>query len=116
MLPGQFEVGQLYKNGLINGLPVFTQPGGPGTLVYPQYPTLFPAQNQGYYQQIMSYPALYYAGCGHGFNCFEVFEVYDPYGEQQVALLCCPFCSYIQAIYEPADDYWNYEVTPIVIG
>lgn len=115
-MPGQFAVGQLYKGGKVNGLPVWSQPGGIGTLVYPQLPQKFPAQNQGYYQQTMSYPSLYVFGCGHPQNCPEIFEVDDPYAGEQVALLCCSQCSYIQAIYEPSSDYWNYEITPIVVG
>jgi hypothetical protein len=115
-LPGQFQVGQLYKGGKINGLPVWTQPGGQGGLVYPQLPQKFPAINTGFPQAVMSYPSLYVFGCGHPLNCPEIFEVYDPYGEQDVALVCCPMCSFIQQVIEPYADYTNYEDTPIVVA
>ena len=115
MQPGAFSVGQLYKGGYLFGQKIWNQPV-PGGLVYPQLPTQFPQQNQGYYQQVMSYPSLYVAGCGHPFNCFEVFEAYDAYAGVQVALLCCPMCSYIQEIISPYVNYSNYETTPIVIG
>jgi hypothetical protein len=113
--PGQFQVGQLYKGGLVNGLPFWSQPV-PGGLVYPQLPTKFPAQYMGYQQVTMSYPSLYVWGCGHPTNTAEIFEVYDPYLQEQVALECCPMCSYIQRIYAPYTDYSNYEITPIVVG
>lgn len=115
-LPGQFAVGQLYKGGLVNGLPFWTQPGGIGTTVFPQLPEQFPAINTGFPQVVMSYPSYYVWGCGHPSNTAEIFEVYDPYGEQDVALICCPLCSYIQEIMEPYTDYSNYEITPIVVG
>lgn len=114
--PGQFAVGQLYKGGLVNGLKVWTQPGGQGTPVFPQLPTQFPTINTGYPQVVMSYPALYVFGCLHPLNCAEIFEVYDPYIQEQVALVCCPMCSFIQQIITPYENYSNYEDTPIVVG
>jgi len=114
-LPNQFAVGQLYLGEYRNGLKVWSQPV-PGGLVYPQLPTLFPAQDQGFFQQTMSYPSLYVLGCGHPSNCLEIYQVYDPYAEEQVCLECCPQCSFIQQIFEPAEDYRNYEITPIVVG
>ena len=114
-LPGQFQVGQLYKGGLINGLPTWQQPGGQGTQVFPALPTQFPTNFQGYYQSPMSYPSLYVAGCLHPLNCWEVFSVYDPYAEEQMALICCPMCSYIQQVM-PFSEYENYEDVPILVG
>lgn len=113
--PGQFAVGQLYKGGFINGLRVWTQPDGIGTKVFPQFPTRFPAVNIGYPQVVFSYPSLYVFGCLHSLNCPEIFEVYDPYLDEQMALICCPMCSYIQQII-PHAQYENYEDTPIVVG
>jgi hypothetical protein len=112
----QWQVGELYLGFNRNGLPVFSQPGGPGTPVLPAAPTLFPAQNQGYPQQVMSYPSLYAAGCNHQFNCYEIFEVLSPSDGHQVALVCCPVCSYIQEIIDPYSQYQNYEDVPIVVA
>lgn len=114
--PGQWQVGQLYKNGLVNGLPVFTQPGGIGTTVYPQAPALFPQQYMGYPQVVMNYPSLYVALCGHSFNCYEIFEVIDPYAGVQVALCCCPVCSLIQEIISPYENYSNYQDAPLIVS
>lgn len=115
-MPGQFAVGQLYGDGLVNGLPFWSQPGGIGTKVFPEQPRKFPLQYQGYFQVPMTYPSLYVAGCGHAFNCYAIYEAYDPYGEEQVALVCCPACGYIQEIISPYSDYSNWEITPIVVA
>lgn len=114
--PGQFEVGQLYENGYINGLKVYSQPGGIGTPVFPQLPRIFPQQNMGYPQVPMSYPAMYYFSCGHPQNCPKIQQAYDPYAEVQVILLLCSQCGYIQEIYSPASTYYDYLETPIVVA
>jgi hypothetical protein len=114
-LPGQFEVGQLYGDGLVNGLRLWTQPGGVGTTVFPKVPNIFPAQFMGYPQVPMAYPAQYYAGCGHPLNCWTINYYYDPYAQSQMALICCPMCGYIQRIV-PKDQYESYIETPIVIA
>ena len=111
--PGQLQVGQLYKGGLENGLPYWTQPGGVGTIVFPQLPRIFPSQNMGYPQTPMSYPAMYYFGCNHPLNCPEIFQYYDPYLQNQMVAICCPMCSYVQQILTLAD-YQSYLITPIV--
>lgn len=113
--PGEFQVGQLYLGFNRNGLPVWSQPGGIGTLVFPQLPTQFPTQFQGYPQSVMSYPALYYAGCGHPLNVWEIYSYYDPYVQDNMVLVTCPMCSYIQQIM-PAAQYYNYVEVPIVVA
>jgi hypothetical protein len=112
----QWTVGVLYLGFYRNGQLVWKQPGGPGTEVFPQAPSLFPQVFQGYQQQVMSYPSLYVAGCGHQFNCYEIFEVLSPADGHQVALVCCPTCSFIQQVIDPYSSYQNYEDTPIVVA
>lgn len=112
----EYAVGELYNNGLINGLPVYSQPGGPGTQVIPLPPTVFPTIFQGYYQVPMTYPALYQFGCGHFLNCPEVFCVFQPSESEQVALICCNQCGYIQQIISPYSSFQNYEITPILVA
>lgn len=107
--PGQFSVGQLYNSGRVNGLPVWSQPDGIGGLVYPQMPQTLSGQPA-------VYPSLYAWGCGHRTNTAEIFTVFDPYSNQQVALVTCSMCSFIQQIIEPAENYWNYLDTPLVIA
>ena len=101
--PGEFQVGQLYLGPNRYGLPVWSQPDGVGGLVYPQ-------QTQG------QKSALYSFGCGHWLNCVEVYSYGDPYeGEEVMALICCPACSFIQQIM-PWSQYINYMDTPLVVA
>lgn len=109
----EWLVGELFLGFERNGLPVFTQPGGIGTTVYPQAPTQFPQKFMGYQQVPMSYPSLYVALCGHQFNSFEIFEVFQPSLNDQAALICCPICSLIQQILLYSE-YQNYLDVPLV--
>lgn len=120
--PGEFEVGQLYLGPKRNGLPVWSQPGGVGTLVFPQLPSNFSwfgKNDTGFggsiYEWPMAYPAQYYFGCGHPLNCPEIYSYFNPYDEDIKALICCPMCSYIQSIM-PLVQYEDYVETPIVIA
>ena len=103
MQPGFPYPGTLYLGLTRNGLPVWSQPGGPGTLVFPQQP-------QG------EHSALYSFGCGHWFNCPEIFEIWYPYNEVQAALVSCPICSFVQQVIEPYENYQSYIDTPIVVA
>ena len=116
--PGFFDVGQLYNSGLVNGQLVWTQPGGEGTQVFPALPTVYPPIPQGYPQQVFVYQGLYVFGCRHWANTLETFQVYDPYTQLQALLLCCPMCSYIQQIVEPAALWWDdyYGLYPTGLG
>ena len=109
-------VGELYGGGKQNGQQVWTQPGGVGTLVYPQPQQYSPENYQGYQQSQMSYPALYSAGCGHFFNCYSIQEVFQPSSGDQVALVLCPQCGYVQQVIDPFSSFENYEDTPLVIA
>lgn len=119
--PGQFEVGQLYLGFNRNGLPVWKQPGGIGTTVYPQLPramSWFGEANDNtstQYQWPLAYPSQYVFGCGHPMNCPEIYSYYDPYEEEIMALICCSQCSYIQQIMSLVQ-YQNYIQTPLVVA
>lgn len=107
MQPGFVTLGTLYKTPGTPGVPDWRQPGGPGTIVLPQAPTIYPPRYEGYPQSPFAYEGLYSWGCGHWGNSPEVFTEYDPYLELQAAIICCPVCSYIQLIVEPAIDWWE---------
>jgi hypothetical protein len=53
------------------------------------------------------YVGLLFLGCGHRVNAPEVFRQFDPETGVQAALLCCPTCSFIIQIVEPADDWYQ---------
>jgi hypothetical protein len=110
-----WAVGMLYGGGYVNGLKVWTQPT-PGGLVYPQPQQYSPENFQGYQQSIMSYPALYEFACGHFLNCPAVYEVYQPSLGEQVALVCCNQCGFIQQIIAPYSNFQSYIDTPILVA
>jgi hypothetical protein len=98
------EIGTLYTPFEPGNLPpTYTQPGGAGTLVYPQQP-------------MGERSAQYAAGCGHWFNCWTILEAYDDVKEVQAAIIACPLCFYVQQIIEPYEEYLNYIRHPIVVA
>lgn len=111
MQPGGLpDVGTLYKGGLENGQVIWTQPNGPGTIVFPQFPTQYPQvpeRPQGFPQIPFVYSGLFSFGCGHWANTVEVFKMFNQYTSNQAAICCCPMCGYIQMIVEPAEKWWE---------
>lgn len=107
-------VGSLYIQNY-NGT-AWSQPGGPGTTVYPQqqigtnyaaYPVVGQiwAENSG----------LWVAGCGHWFDCVRVFHDYDNMLESSAAVICCPLCSFLIRLIEPYDQIYNVNDNMIII-
>jgi hypothetical protein len=107
-----YQTGTLLFKGKVNGFgeQIFTQPGGPGTQVFPQPPTVNPQPNWNF-QNYPAYPYAYIGllnfGCGHWANTCEVYIVADDANNTQAALCCCPVCSFIQLIVEPAEEWWQ---------
>jgi hypothetical protein len=95
------QLGTLYKSPISAGVVRWTQPGGPGTLVFPQ-------------QQPGEMIALFSFGCGHWFNNLEVVQESDGAGGE-VAYLICPLCSYIQRAIDPAEDIYQFGDEPNAI-
>jgi hypothetical protein len=86
-------LGTLYFSPISAGVTVWTQPGGPGTLVFPQ-------------QQPGEMIGLFSFGCGHWFN--NICVVFEADTDQvQVAYLICPLCSYIQRAIKPGSDIYG---------
>lgn len=96
------QLGTMLYGGLVNGLPVWSQPGGPGTLVYPQ-------------QELGQQVAMFVFQCGHWSNHLNVVVEQSAPGIRS-ALLICPLCSYVFRIMTPAslynDDVANYILLP----
>lgn len=80
---------------------------GPGFVVSPQAPVLYPPRYEGYPQSPFAYEGLYSLLCNHWTNTVEIYKQYNPYSNQQVAIIVCPVCSLIQALIEPADQWWE---------
>ena len=94
----------------------WSQPGGVGTKV-------FPAQNDGPWLQFPvpgqfiseAGEALWRAGCGHGFDEFQVFRDYDSNTSKSAAIQTCPICTFIVAIIEPYELFRDPLQYPILV-
>lgn len=91
---------------------LWSQPGGPGTIVYPQMKD----SAAGEFEPPMTPVGMYDFGCGHPMNCPAVFKVWDDDTQTEVALICCPACTYIQQIISPYSAYLDYIENPIPIA
>jgi hypothetical protein len=78
---------------------VWSQPGGPGTTVFPQQAS----SNVDYFSTapFNELSGQYVFGCGHSANNCEVYRDYDYDNAISVAILACPLCSYAQRTIEP---------------
>jgi len=99
----------------------WTQPGGPGTTVYPtqgdgpwlQYPV------SGQFLAPSS-EALWHPGCGHGIDFFTVLRDFDLINDMSAAVIICGICSYLIQLIEPYEnattsiDSWTQY--PILVG
>jgi|SRR5208283_2240572 len=82
-------LGALYPSDFTSAL--YTQPGGPGTIVYPQ-------------QTIGEKNSLWSAGCGHFFNEWCVSRTsYTDNGNvvHTVSLVTCSICGFLVQIIDP---------------
>lgn len=107
-------VGTMYRGGALNGVPFFTQPGGPETQVFPALPQGAPwPEFPGAATMVFAYGPWIGIGCLHSIHEFNIVQEVD-YTQSPpalVALLTCPVCSYIQravpagSIYGPTQVY-----------
>lgn len=109
-------IGSLYSpsgDALPGTLPSFwSQPGGPGTTVYPQ-----PYDSAaGEFEPPLIPYGMYSFMCRHIFNLPAIFEEYDPVSGEQAAIICCPVCTLVQQIIIPYSEYQNYLQTPLVVA
>jgi len=100
-------VGTLY-NPKQSNIP-WTQPGGPGTLVYPQQRINeawenYPVPGQFFIES----SGLWVAGCGHWMDAPRIFI------DSGMAVVCCALCSYIQYVMSEAQFYDTVQ-TPVTI-
>lgn len=87
-----WQVGTMYvqPNGP-NGL--FRQPGGPGTLVYPQQTTGVDYFSTKPFSELTG---MFSCGCGHFVNEPMMQQEYDENTNGLIMLIICPICSFIQ--------------------
>lgn len=110
------EIGTLYNppgDAIPGTLPsVWSQPGGPGTRVFPQ---AYDSAAGEFEPPLIPY-GMYIPGCGHPVNFLAVFREYDDESDEDAAIICCPVCTYIQRIIVPYDLFENYIETPILVA
>jgi hypothetical protein len=90
----------------------WSQPGGPGTLVYPQQqinvawgpPNGYPVPGQFFIES----SGLFVSGCGHWMDAPRIFI------DSGLAVVCCALCSYIQYTM-PQAQFYDCVQTPITI-
>jgi hypothetical protein len=119
-----WQQGTMYYGGRLNGTPFWTQPGGPGTLVYPQnqrnvpWPD-WPGAGTMTINEIANWVN---PGCGHVVKMYDVVQEWDAVEGQAVSLLCCPSCSYVQravynsGTYEGPTDVYNPYTYVVIVG
>jgi hypothetical protein len=84
---------------------------------------VYPTQNDGPFLQFPvpgqfiseAGEALWRAGCGHGFDDWQVFKDYDDSTGKSAAIQCCPICTFIVAIIEPYELIFNVMQYPILV-
>src|SRR6516162_9578598 len=76
----------------------WTQPGGPGTIVFPQQTNStipgFPVPGSSQNDKGQALWPVW--GCGHGTNVLRLFKDFDSVTGLSAACVCCAVCSYIQ--------------------
>lgn len=106
-------VGTLYENPF-NGVN-WSQPGGPGTPVFPQQqdgPFLnYPVPGQFFIEAT----GFFTVGCGHWVDYPRIFRDYDEMLDVSTGLVCCPMCSYIQYLIQPYELVYDVEQNPVII-
>lgn len=96
-MQNSWQIGTLYPPGGLNNI-AWSQPGGPGTPVYPQQ------EVGGAYESTVPFnerTGMFSAGCGHSMNQALVQREYDYDNDISVALVLCPLCGYTQYSISP---------------
>lgn len=90
----------------------WSQPNGRWTEVFPQQ---YDSAAGEFEPPLIPY-GMYRLGCGHASNILAIFKEYDSDTGEQVALICCPVCTFLQQIISPYATYQNYIDVPIVVA
>lgn len=108
MSQNRYQVGVMYYGGLKNGQPFYTQPGGPGTQVFPAQPNGQPWPDwPAAGEMVYSFGAWWIPFCLHFVDFWDVIREYDYDNSTSVALITCPVCNIVQAVYTPFEAWLN---------
>lgn len=108
MTANRWAVGELYYPGGPPGTGYFTQPGGPGTAVFPTQQNGTPWTDWPVVGLVIQeYQPWWAPGCGHSIKEWTVIREWDYETNQSVALVTCRVCSYVQSTVEPFEEWLN---------
>lgn len=100
--------------GALGGLnKLWRQPGGPGTLVYPQQQV---GSNYFSTQPFSELSGIFSGPCGHSFDQPLVQREYDYGTQSSVALICCMLCGYVIYTLEPFESALNTVEQPWLVA
>jgi len=116
MATNRWQLGVMYNNGLLNGVPFYVQPDGPGTQVFP---TQFNGPWLAYPipGQIMNESIPWWTpGCLHAIKFWKVIREWDYDTNQSVALITCEICTYVQNAYSPFEEWLDPVAHAIIVA
>ena len=98
-----WQLGTLYYKNFNNV--AWSQPGGPYTKVFPQQVT--GNSNLLTTEPFNELTGMFLFGCGHSVNQVLLEMDFDIPTQSQVALICCPTCSYVSRVINPWIQAYN---------
>lgn len=103
-----WQLGVMYTGGIVNGLLFFTQPGGPGTEVFPHQKNAEPWPEYPIPGLIINeYVPWWAPPCGHSIKTFKVIREYDYDTQSSVALVTCDVCTFVISVITPFEEWLN---------
>lgn len=102
MPSNRWVIGEMYQPGGPNGF--FTQPGGPGTQVFPTQKNAapWPEWPAAGGMIIQEYSPWWSPQCGHSIKMWRLIQEYDYVENESVMLVCCNVCTLVQGVLRPA--------------
>lgn len=104
MATNRWQLGVMYEQGLLNGKPFWTQPGGAGSQVFPTQKNAEPWPEYPIPGLVISeFQPWVPIGCLHSIKFYSIVKEWDYDTDMDCALITCPICSYVQRVIKPYD-------------
>ena len=117
MSQNRWAIGVMYYGGLVDGQPFFTQPGGPGTQVFPTQANAVPWTDYPIPGLILNeYNPWWAPPCGHSLKYFDLIQEFDYETNSSVMLITCAVCNFVVNTIEPASEAYNPIERAIIIS
>ena len=116
-MTNDWTIGTMYYGGIVDGQPFFTQPGGPGTEVFPTQANAIPWLAYPIPGLILNeYSPWWAPSCGHSIKFWKIIREQDYTTNSSVALVCCSICSFIQSTIEPFEEWLDPIARAIIVS